>query len=133
MSHSKLRTRRLLRAVGVLLIASATACDSFYTCTLIGCANGLALDFGTNQAGPFRVEIQSQFGTANTFECKAALQCRFAFFEEFYPQTATVTVIRGAITKTTTVTPVYSESRPNGEHCGPTCRHATAAVEIPAG
>jgi hypothetical protein len=122
---------RLARLAGGIALLVSAGCDTFRACTLIGCVNGLMIQFAAPPTSAYRVEVSSGNGTVNVFECPTA-QCGGARFEDYFPQTATVTVITAAGTTTTTIAPEYTESYPNGHACGPACRRANVTVSPPA-
>lgn len=125
----------ILRAAGLLLLVFAAGCDFARACTLIGCLNGLAVEFSTPPTAPYRMEVRSNSLTVNVYECTVLNQCypNGTVFENYYPQSVTIKVITATGTASTEVTPTYVESQPNGKGCGPTCRTARVTVPFPTG
>jgi len=130
MSISK-RAAKYLAACGLAL---ASGCDLLGPgdCTLIGCANGLTIALQSKPTVAYRVEVQaSAFSPVFVFECPDPARCTDQVrFDDFTPQTATVTITTERGTARQLVQPNYVESRPNGPNCEPLCRRAV--VQLPA-
>jgi hypothetical protein len=124
--------RRRFQLTGVAVLGMSAACSAWVDCTLIGCSDMLVVEFDAQPSTPFRVEVTNPFGTFVSIDCPTGMACRpnGAAFPDFTPATATVKVITAAGTTTTTVSPAYTNVKPNGEHCGPTCRIATVKVLV---
>ena len=127
---------RRLHVAGLSLLAFSAGCNFARSCTLIGCINGLFVEFSLSAPTAYRVEVRGTAAQAvYVYECTPAAQCAGggARFEDYFPETVIIKVITAAGTTTTTATPVYVESHPNGKGCGPTCRSARVTVSAPAG
>ena len=129
------RSGPLLRLAGLLLLGFSAGCNFARGCTLIGCVNGLIVEFSAPATAPYRIEVRSNALTVNVYECTVLNQCypHGAIFQEYFPGEVTIKVVTAAGTTTTSATPTYRESQPNGEGCGPTCRTARVTVPFPAG
>lgn len=128
--------RRRRAATSIILVALAGCGVLDPSCTLIGCASGLILRFSTPPTSAYRIEVTSPGSSAKVvLECPASMGCigDEAMLVDYLPDFATVTIITATATATTQVKPVYSETSPNGERCGPTCRQATVTVTMPTG
>jgi hypothetical protein len=125
-----MRPTAVIHAAAALLLAS---CNPFtQACTLIGCLDGLAVEFAATPAGAFKVEAWSEVRIApQVFECEAAANCPGVFFENFQGQQVTVRVTTAAGVRTQQFSGVeYERIYPNGRDCGGECRQAT--VTFPA-
>jgi hypothetical protein len=122
------------RLAGAFALAMSSTVAVGCECTLVPCQNGLEVQLATPATVPFRIEVSSSGGypgAAYVYECKNLGSCLGdrAFFPDFQPVTATISVITATDTTKTDVRPSYSEYQPNGSRCGPTC--TVARVEIP--
>ena len=127
---------RRLQVAGLVLLAFSAGCNFARSCTLIGCVNGLFVEFSQPTPGPFRVEVRGTSSmTVHVYECTSATGCGqgLAMFEDYFPQSVTIKLTTAAGTTTMSATPVYTESQPNGKGCGPTCRSARVTVPAPTG
>jgi len=111
----------------------ASGCELVRACTLLPCLNGLMIGFTTKPTIGYRVEVRTPgfSGAVHVVECAQPNNCTDPYFQDFFPQTAEIKVITATGTTTTTVTPEYKESQPNGKGCGPTCRQAQVTVAPP--
>lgn len=116
-----------LQVAAFVLLGMSSACGAIAACTLIGCSDMLIVEFDTTAPASFRMEVTSALGTVVSIDCPGSVGCRpnGAQFADFTPGTSTVKVITAAGTTSSSVTPEYHNFKPNGEHCGPTCRIAT--------
>lgn len=116
---------------------SATAafmagCTPFGACTLIGCDNGLAVDFNRAPQGAFRIEVTTPGdATVHAIDCDSAATC-VMMFPGLMAEQVTVRAITQQGTFTQTFQPDYEELYPNGRRCGPACRQASVIVQLPA-
>lgn len=118
--------------IGLVGLLAVSACGGAAYCTLIGCDSQLTVAFATAPTSPWRVDVVAQNGATASFDCPDLSRCGpSASFRDFLPAHATVTVSYGGRTRSTTVTPSYSQVQPNGEGCGPTCTQATVTVPLP--
>jgi hypothetical protein len=120
--------------LGAIALLAGSACADT-SCTLIGCSNGLRIEFNAPPTSPFRLEASSSFagGPAYVFECTNVSVCnaQAVFFKDYLPATTKITLTTVAGTTTVDVTPAYSEFQPNGSRCGPTCTVATVQIHYP--
>lgn len=135
-------TRHAVRLAARLALTTVTAlagCSVFDpgddVCTLVGCQNGLRVEFSARPAGPFRVEVSTPGATPGgpTFvlDCPDPTRCGAgAYFPDFTPTHVTVRVTTPAGVVTRDFTPTYRTHTPNGEDCEPTCREATVRVQL---
>jgi hypothetical protein len=124
-------TYRMLQHARIGLgLVFATACST--DCTLIGCDSGLVLRFATPLAGSFHVEATSPDAGSRSYDCATSPGCLDgAFIVGYFPKTVTLTVTYQGRTATTTVSPTYQESRPNGSGCDPLCRQGIVTLPLP--
>lgn len=146
-----------MRAVWLPALAMALlACDTQGgdgACTLIGCVNGVTIEFTLREAGSYVVTVDAG-GQKTT--CMATLPLSGAdtvspcdregviltrsgsalpaaqqslgglFVSDTTASSITVKITRdGATVREQTFTPQYSTSRPNGPNCDPVCTQAT--------
>lgn len=132
MSILKHATR--MGVVGALAFTGGCDLVGPHACTLIGCSSGLSVALQGQLTGAYRVEVEVPgVATAYQFECPDARRCADAvLFDGLMPSVATVTVTTERGTVRQQVQPKYETSRPNGEGCKASCRHATVQVPIPA-
>ncbi len=124
--------RPVLSALGVLSALILQACG----CTLVGCIDGLLVDFPARPAGPYRVELFVNAILQPAPEAATCTDARGCFSGIVFRTTATnnlvvrVTTAAGA---RETVFPhvTYTKSSPNGPSCGPTCSSARVTVQAP--
>ena len=131
---------------GGLVTAS---CDS-QTCTLVGCSDGLTLEFDESVPRDYTVTVTVD-GTTETADCTAAtlgddtadastglpaletsIGCGTNMLTFGFSPTQLSVVITFPDGAKTTVDakPAYEETYPNGEDCEPACRQATYEIDI---
>ena len=145
----------------LVLVGCETSGPSGTMCTLIGCIDGLSVDFvrGAWPDGSYSVRVR-QDGKAPTF-CTAKLpfepsgssgkcdaigvalgssgqmlpanqQALTGLRISGTPAHVEIEVSRnGTVELSTAVTPSYVTTNPNGPDCGPTCTQASVKVTIP--
>jgi hypothetical protein len=119
--------RRFLIAGSLLL----GGCESLnQACTLIGCQSGLRIQFTNTPTAAYSIEARIPGETTSkVFDCPVPAQCvSGAFFLDFTPSTVVVTITSGTTTRSLTVDPSYTVTRPNGQDCPPTCSNATVII-----
>jgi len=118
-----------LRLLGAVLLL--TGCDAV-GCTLIGCINGLTIEFANAPAGAMTVEARSiDHPSAAVFTATCAgiaAVCTRVDFPDFLPRDVALTITTTAGTRRLSIRPTYTTSQPNGPKCGPTCRSARERV-----
>ncbi len=122
----------LRRSLSVLSLGSLTllsACG----CNLVGCFDGLTVALSVAPVGGYRVEARVLGSPAAfVFECPADQDCGArAFFADFTPEVAFITVITSRGTVQREVRPGYTTQQPNGKGCEPRCMQGTVTVESP--
>ncbi|WP_420130168.1 hypothetical protein [Longimicrobium sp.] len=123
-----MRIRSLLFSALAALLAG---CIPTGACTLIGCFDGLSVEFSRPPAGPFRIEATVANGTAvQPIECTDASSCDLTFRDLIAEQvTLRLTTAEGTLTQS--FQPRYEDLYPNGRRCGPSCRQATVTFQLP--
>jgi hypothetical protein len=129
----------------------ATSCATEF-CTLVGCDEGLALEFDETVPRDYTVTVTVD-GKTDTADCTAAAipdataeasaglpaletsvicgtdELIFAFS----PTSLSIVItFPDGVTTTVDAKPAYEDFYPNGEDCEPTCRRATYEVDIHA-
>jgi hypothetical protein len=129
-SKCHMRSTAFLNATAVLLLASCNPLTQ--ACTLIGCHNGLAVNFSGTPAGAYRVEAWSELETTpQVFDCPAGQTCGPVVFPDFEGEDVTVRVTTGAGVRTQTFENVeYEALYPNGRRCGAACEQASVTVQL---
>ena len=124
-----MRIRSLLFSATAALLAS---CNPFGACTLIGCDDGLLVQFNRPPAGAFRIEatVPNDPGIV-AIECADAASCPL-MFSGLVAEQVTLRLITAQGTVTQQFQPRYQEVHPNGRGCGPECRQATVTFQLPA-
>jgi hypothetical protein len=120
-----MRSTSLIHATAAVLLAS---CNPFTgACTLIGCENGLSVQFAVALTGAYRVEAWSELRTMpQVFECGAGEVCPSVFFPDFQGHDVVVRVTTAAGTRMQEFPRVeYDAQYPNGRDCGAVCEQAT--------
>ena len=125
-----MRFTTFLNATAAVLLAG---CNTISTaCTLIGCDDGLAVQFTTAPSGAYRVEaITAGAATPAVFECGAGETCPPVFFPDLEAERVTIRVTTSAGTVSREFTPEYEDLYPNGRRCGAACRQATVTIQLP--
>lgn len=122
-----------MRIRSPLLYAAAAVlagCTPFGACTLVGCDDGLAVQFQQPPASPFRIEASVPGDpTQYAIDCASAQAC-FPMFSGLVAERVTIRLITQQGTRTQEFQPGYKNVYPNGRRCGPACRQAT--VTFPA-
>jgi hypothetical protein len=126
--------RRILLIAGLATLAFSTGCDP--SCTLIGCVNGLHIDFDRPVTFPYRVELNvTPDSPTVTLDCQSAnvMGCTAtsAFLRDYLPPVATMKLTTPDGTVTTVIDPEYQDTHPNGRRCGPTCSSGRVTVTPP--
>ncbi|MBW3573124.1 MAG: hypothetical protein KY467_18665 [Gemmatimonadetes bacterium] len=124
-----MRLRSFLLSATAALLAG---CTPFGPCTLIGCDDGLAVQFSRPPAGSFRLEATvPNDPSVRAIECDAAATCLLIFPGLTAPQ-VTLRLITAEGTLTQQFQPRYQDQYPNGRRCGTACRQATVTFQLPA-
>jgi hypothetical protein len=127
--RSAMRLRSILFSATAALLAG---CTPFGACTLIGCEDGLSVQFDRAPAGAFRIEANAPDDPAQyAIDCADAATCMM-MFPGLVAEQVTIRVITQQGTHTQEFQPRYDEVHPNGRGCGPACRQATVTVQLPA-
>lgn len=122
---------RTLLALALVAGAAAPGCVVGGACTLIGCADGVDVnwsdasseDRGTLVADGVAYAFDCAVGSSSTVACTpTGARLRLA------PLTLRVDVVTRSGARRGTFTPSYTTSRPNGPDCDPVCRGATVTV-----
>lgn len=122
---------RIRTALYLFAAATLAGCNPVITCTLIGCHNGLVVQFDRMPTQPFRVEaIVPNDPAQHVVECDAN-RCPHVLFPDLLPEQVTIRVTTAAGTRTQEFRPKYENLYPNGRRCGPACRQATVTVQVP--
>lgn len=120
------------RASALLLLLGLGGCG----CDLVGCANGLRVQFTSAPSAPFSVELLSLSATepaVDRVNCPQVNSCNadVYFFGTSVSQ-ATIRVITTAGARDSKFTDIrYTKSYPNGRQCSPTCLNASVTAAIP--
>jgi hypothetical protein len=113
-----------------LFALSAVACG--HDCTLIGCVNGLTIQFASTPTAPYHIEATSPDAGLRSIDCATSNGCLGKLTQtDYVPGTVTLTMTYQGRTTTTTVQPSYAESQPNGRGCGSKCVSATVTLPLP--
>jgi hypothetical protein len=121
--------RRMWFLVMLASTALCAACD--HLCTLIGCVNGLTVEFEDLLPNSLAVEVLDDEHAppaqhlTNTSEYGAV-----AYFEDYHPTDVTIRVSWATASITASARPEYHEWRPNGPDCDPECRSAYVLVDL---
>jgi len=126
-----MRRKSVLVWLSIAFAGSACSTD----CTLIGCLNGLIIEFDKPAAAPYRVELMAPgLGSGQTFvrDCPTANSNPMSeFFPDYFPTEVTVKITTPSGTVSKAVQPKYEDYFPNGKRCGSACRNAHVAVALP--
>jgi hypothetical protein len=132
---SLMRAALPLSAVALLTSAGAGCTNPFgsLSCTLIGCLDGLHVQFDSPPPDGTVIEVNGSDGMPTIMHVVCgATNCDFGlYFEGYTPPYLTVHVVTPTGEGISTYEPKYVKSQPNGEDCPPTCRSATVLVELP--
>jgi hypothetical protein len=110
--------------------ATLASCNPIQSCTLIGCYDGLAVEFEQPPVGAYRLEaIVPGDPTQYAIDCASAASC-FPIFPDLIAEQVTIRLITQQGTRTQEFRPRYENQYPNGRQCGPSCRQAK--VTFPA-
>jgi len=124
-----MRIRSLLLSATAALLAG---CIPTGACTLIGCHDGLSVQFSRPPAGAFRIEAIVPNGpTVQPIDCADASNC-LLMFPDLVAEQVTLRLIMAQGTLTQQFQPRYENLYPNGRRCGPSCRQATVTLKLPA-
>jgi hypothetical protein len=120
-----MRRQSIIHATAALLLASCNPIT--IGCTLIGCHDGLVVEFAAPPTGAYTVEAWSEIEVnPRVYECAAGEICPPVLFPQFRGQAVTVRVTTVAGTRTQEFTGVqYEPQYPNGPDCGAACEQAT--------
>lgn len=101
------------------------------SCTLIGCDDGLSVQFSRPPVGAFRVEATVlNDPVVAAIDCADAATCMVRF-PDLVAEHVTLRLITSEGTVTQQFQPRYEDVRPNGPRCGPACRQATVTLQLP--
>lgn len=124
-----MRVRSLLFSATAALVAG---CNPFGACTLIGCDDGLSVQFSRAPVGAFRIEATVPNEPAVVaIDCVDATNC-LLMFPGLVAEQVTLRLITSEGTVTQEFEPRYDDVYPNGRRCGPACRQATVTIQLPA-
>lgn len=125
-----MRFTSAVQATAALLLASCNPLTQ--SCTLIGCHNGLQVNFSSAPTGAYRVEAWSELRIApQVIECAAGQTCGPVFFVDFAGEDVTVRVTAGGEVRTQTFEDVeYEPQYPNGRDCGAVCEQASVTFQL---
>jgi hypothetical protein len=126
----------LRRLVACLAVTLAVGCENSLqlVCTEIGCSSGVEVTLTRLPTAAFTIELAPlSASTVYSYRCAIPSDCATGvFFPEFTPDYVNVRVIVGPDTTTAeAVQPLYSEFRPNGTRCPPTCRVGHVTITPP--
>ena len=123
-----MRIRTLLLSATAALLAG---CIPTGACTLIGCHDGLSVQFSRPPAGAFRVEATVPNDPAvRAIDCDDVATCQL-IFPNLLAEQVTLRLITAGETVTQQFEPRYENQYPNGRRCGPSCRQATVTLQLP--
>ena len=130
--HPQWFSRCVRSAVGTATALILQACG----CNLVGCYDGLLVDFPSRPAGPYRVELfaagvpQSAPPEAT---CADARGCYSGIVFRTHATDDLVLRVTTAIGVRDTAVPhvTYTTLAPNGRGCGPICRSAMVTAKAP--
>ena len=123
---------RFRTALYAFAAATLAGCNPIGACTLIGCFDGLNVQFDRQPTGAYRVEaIVPGDATPHVVEC-ASGTCGPVMFEGLMPERVTIRVTTAAGTRSQEFTPKYEAQYPNGRRCGAACRNATVTMQLPS-
>lgn len=124
-----MRLRTFLYSATAALTAG---CTPFGACTLIGCDNGLSVEFNRAPEGAFRLEATVPGDpTVHAIDCASASTC-MPMFSGLVAEQVTIRLITQQGTVTQQFQPEYDTLYPNGRRCGPACEQATVTLQLPA-
>lgn len=124
-----MRIRTFLYSATAALTAG---CTPTIACTLIGCSNGLSVEFNRAPEGAFRLEATvPNDPTVHAIDCASASTCML-MFPELVAEQVTIRLITQQGTITQQFQPEYETLYPNGRRCGPACEQATVTLQLPA-
>jgi len=130
-----LRPLHGLALAGLLAFIGGCSDSLQLECTEIGCSSGVEVLLDRSAATGFRVELTTPgSATTHTYACPDPAHCSVqVFFPDFTPDVVNVRVIVGTDTSfAEAVRPQYSEFRPNGSRCPPTCHIGRLAAVLPS-
>ncbi len=117
------------RAWVAAAVLTALACENSKLCTLIGCLNNLTIEIQNPPDGPMTARA---FGAVNLGDGGPDFRCApsscLLFYSGDVPERVDVTITTPTGTRTFTVTPRITTSRPNGPNCAPVCQSGIATV-----
>ena len=123
------------RIAHLLGAAALLACEDGFLliCVNTGCHGGLHVRFSSVPVHPYHVEVRAADGrTAHSVYCADPARCDGAFFPDFTPQHAFVTIAVGGRKATHEVAPKYTTSvDPHRPSCGHGCAFATVSLSLP--
>ncbi len=122
-SFGVLKTAAVVMAAALAGTAGcATAASGPKACTLVGCEAGVSIDIRGDRGGEITVKLQASNGQMRSFECDGEARDCNAFFADWSPDNATVTVTKRESNVVRSVAVAYRNTYPNGEDCPPVCR-----------
>jgi hypothetical protein len=133
--HPRFASRAALGVVTATILvmalpAALASCCSFNdVCTLIGCNDGLQVVLEGTLPADVTVEAIAAGGERRTEQCADVDPCS-VLFEGFHPEDVTVRVAWNGNTEVVAARLEYTEYRPNGRCCPPTCRTATVSIVL---
>ncbi|GAB4378472.1 MAG: hypothetical protein Kow0075_08430 [Salibacteraceae bacterium] len=107
-----------------LAVVALWSC-SFLPCGLIGCVDGVVVDFEVEDSAAVTLELYSG-GNLDTivtcgFNSPDSSECTDFFYAHSLPDKARITAVRAGNTYTEEYLIPYNSVRPNGENCSPEC------------
>lgn len=109
-----------------------SACDFGQDCTLAACGPSVTVHIeGLEEAGEFSALLHVPGEDPFQLDCWSNTECVSPqASDDFTPSTFTVTIETADTTHSRTFSPAYVTRYPNGEECGPRCRHAEVTFVV---
>lgn len=104
-------------------------------CTLIGCADGLSINFKGQMPAAFNLKLKASGESDLNIDCPGGTS-RFiclpesVFINQYTPEQVELTYTAGDKTVTQSFKPTYTQAQPNGPSCGPNCRQGHIEVTL---
>jgi hypothetical protein len=126
--------RRWTVIFGISIGACLGCDDTEQVCTLIGCADPLAVHLSATPVGPFQVTLLVDGVVQAEVTCPGVTNCRDVVFFQIAPtDRVSVRVTTATGTRVTDFAKItYTHRRVNGPDCPPDCLNAAITVQVPA-